>query len=196
MFLLFKLFVELKQYLQIYRNGSEEYFPEPTEIIANGHGELALLIQKHGGKVLLAQKLDMRLSSDIDKLVWGPMTLDFAIQLLHFIRLQFLQMTPPLLYPIICMPSEKDLIRCGRKDLVCQVVEFGGYENVARRLGLAYFDGKSRKLDEAVFRGARSLWKGRKGIAPSENNIQPIGSTHARKRKGVAWTKKLVIEEL
>mmetsp|Transcript_18185 Transcript_18185/g.38280 ORF Transcript_18185/g.38280 Transcript_18185/m.38280 type:complete len:590 (-) Transcript_18185:533-2302(-) len=191
-----QLFVELKQYLQLYRNGSEEYFPEPTEIIANGHGELALLIQKHGGKVLLAQKLDMRLSSGIDKLVWGPMTLDFAIQLLHFIRSQFLQMTPPLLYPIICMPSEKDLIRCGREDLVCQVVEFGGYENVARRLGLAYFDGKSRKLDEAVFRGARSLWKGRKGIAPSGNNVQPIGSTHARKRKGVAWTKKLVIEEL
>ncbi len=194
--LLFKLFVELKRYLQLYRNGSEKYFPEPKEIIANGHEELASLIQKHGGKVLLSQKLDMRLSSDIDKLVWGPLTLDFAIELLHFIRSQFLQMSPPLLYPIICMPSEKDLIRCGQEKLVRQVAEFGGYENVARRLGLAYFDGINHKLDEAIFRGARSLWKERKGSAPSENSMQSNNSINARKRKGVAWTKKNVVEEL
>jgi len=70
-------------------------------------------------------------SRDSD-LNFGPFTLDFAIQLFHFIRSEVMNMSPPLAYPMIRMPLERDLLRCGQNNLATLVVKYGGYESIAR----------------------------------------------------------------
>ena len=68
-------------------------------------------------------------------------------------------MKPPLAYPVISMPTERDLKRYGLEDLCHKVESFGGYENVARRLGLSFFDmSKQEQLDEQMIRVAKRLW--------------------------------------
>jgi len=198
------LFIELKQYLELYHNGSEEVFPDPSDVKNNGYISLHHLIRIHGGKVLLAQKLSMKLyrgeiktDTHID---YGAFTLDFAIRLLHFIRSEFMTLSPPLAYAIISMPLEQDLLRRGHDDLASLVVKFGGYESVARRLGLAYFDGSSRHMDETTFKGARYLWKQRNTaldasvvLAKTLSKIRPNSKI---KPRGVRWSKDVVVNEL
>ena len=153
------LFVELRHYLNLHHNGSQDTFPHPTDVELNGHKELAALIRNHGGKQLLAQKLDMELVSTISIQSWGTFSLDFAIELLQFIRERYAAMSPPLAYPVISMPSARDLKRHGCEDLCHKVESFGGYENVARRLGLSFFDvSKQEQLDEQMIRVAKKLW--------------------------------------
>ena len=157
-----QLFVELQHYLNLHHNGSEEVFPDPADVKSHGHEQLSMLIRNHGGKQLLAQKLDMMLVSKVSIQSWGPFSLDFAIDLLQFIRERYVTMSPPLPYPVISMPSERDLKRFGYEDLCQKCERFGGYENVARRLGLSFFDaGKQHQLDEEMIRGAKKLWKKR-----------------------------------
>ena len=157
-----QLFVELRHYLNLHHNGSQDIFPDPKDVKLNGHEELSILIRSHGGKQLLAQKLDMELISTISIQSWGPFSLDFAIELLQFIRERYVDMSPPLPYPVISMPSERDLKRNGCEELCHKVDTFGGYENVARRLGLSFFDVcKQQQLDEQMIRGAKKLWKKR-----------------------------------
>jgi hypothetical protein len=157
-----QLFVELRHYLNLHHNGSQDIFPDPKDVKLNGHEELSILIRSHGGKQLLAQKLDMELISTSSIQSWGPFSLDFAIELLQFIRERYVAMSPPLPYPVISMPSERDLKRYGCEELCHKVDTFGGYENVARRLGLSFFDVcKQQQLDEQMIRGAKKLWKTR-----------------------------------
>ena len=146
-------------------------FPEPLVVLMHGHKQLYDLIRIHGGKTMLAQKLDMSFAWDINdlptentaymnasspifsgrsyntntKLSWGAFNLGFAIQLLHLIRSQYLSLNPPLSSSHISMPSENNLLGCGHNELAEQVMLYGGYKNVARWLGLAYFDCTSAK---------------------------------------------------
>ena len=197
------LFIELKQYLELYHNGSEEVFPDPLDVKKNAYTNLHHLIRIHGGKVLLAQKLSMKLyrgeiktDAHID---YGQFTLDFAIRLLNFIRSEFMTSSPPLAYPMISMPLEQDLLRRGHDDLASLVMKFGGYESVARRLGLAYFDGSSRQMEETAYKGARYLWKQRNALdtaavlTKTSSKIRPNSKI---KRRGVAWSKDIVVDEL
>ena len=198
-----QLFVELKHYLNLHHNGSEEYFPEPDVVKKQGHQRLVDLIRIHGGKTLLAEKLDMKaalfLCSSRQPPInsWGTFSVDFAVQLLHFIRSQYISLSPPLSPAHISMPTEKDLRSCGQHTLADQVIKYGGEESVARRLGLAYFDGKS-SMDERKYRGAKLLWKERHsngvltGASARFRNENVVG----RKAKGVPWDENLVINEL
>ena len=157
-----QLLLELRHYLNVHHNGSDEIFPDPMEVKTNGHENLSVLIRSHGGKQLLAQKLDMELVSTRSIQSWGPFSLDFAIELLQFIRERYMEMSPPMPYPVLSMPSERDLKMFGRDDLCSKVESFGGFENVARRLGLSFFDAcKQHQLDEQMIRGAKKLWKKR-----------------------------------
>ena len=72
---------------------------------------------------------------------FGLFDLMFAIQLLNFVRSDQLKRSPPLQSPVIAMPSRNKLLRdAGNGEwLDAKIDEFGGYENVARRLGLALF---------------------------------------------------------
>jgi hypothetical protein len=110
----------------------------------------------------------MELTSIISIQSWGPFSLDFAIELLQFIRERYVTMSPPLSYPVLSMPSERDLKRFGREDLCLKVEAFGGFENVARRLGLSFFDAcKQQELDEQMIRRAKKLWKKRNESLPN-----------------------------
>ena len=101
----------------------------------------------------------MELVSTISIQSWGTFSLDFAIELLQFIRERYAAMTPPLAYPVISMPTERDLKRHDYEDLCHKVESFGGYENVARRLGLSFFDMSTQEqLDEQMIRVAQKLW--------------------------------------
>jgi hypothetical protein len=77
-------------------------------------------------------------------LSFGPFSIDFAIDLLEYIRNHYMQLNAPLLVKpaTIRMPTEYELFQNGRNDLIEGIQKYGGYENVARRLGLAYFDTK------------------------------------------------------
>jgi len=209
-----QLFVELQHYLGLYHNGSDDMFPEPLVVLMHGHKQLYDLIRIHGGKTMLAQKLDMNFAWDINdlptentasmnasspifsgrsyntntKLSWGAFNLGFAIQLLHLIRSQYLTLNPPLSSSHISMPSENDLLGCGHEELAEQVMLYGGYENVARRLGLAYFDCTSQQMEEMRFRRSKLLWKDR------HNRLRK--DTIKRKRKGLPWNEDLVLKEL
>ena len=200
-----QLFVELENYLSIYHNDSEDIFPEPADVLMNGHTNLHDLIRIHGGKTMLAQKLDMKfdttnendpIDSNLKKdyQSWGPFSLRFAIELLHFIRSRYLLLNPPLSCSQISMPYENDLLRCGHEKLSIQVSKFGGYENVARKLGLLFFYDKNKQMDEQSYHSAKMLWKNRHESAFSydgkDTNMNRI------KRKGVAWDEDLVVSEL
>jgi hypothetical protein len=200
-----QLFVELENYLSIYHNNSEDIFPEPADVLMNGHTNLHDLIRIHGGKTMLAQKLDMQfdttnendpIDSNLKKdyQSWGPFSLRFAIELLHFIRSRYLLLKPPLSCSHISMPYESDLLRCGHENLAIQVDQFGGYENVARKLGLLFFYDKNKQMDEQSYQSAKMLWKNRQEISfygdGKDTNMSRI------KRKGVAWDEDLVVSEL
>lgn len=216
-----QLFVELEYYLTLHHNCSEEYFPEPADVLSNGHQRLYDLIRIHGGKTMLAQKLDMKYAWEAgsgavvytthynqssvfahqgapipkSNRSWGPFSLNFAVKLLQFVRSQYLLLNPPLSCAHISMPCESDLIRGGYDELASQVIWFGGYENVARKLGLQFFDEKSQWLDERTFRVAKMLWKNRM----NENFTTYDGSAKNSalgKTKGVPWNEDIVVKEL
>jgi hypothetical protein len=127
-------------------------------------------------------------------LSWGPFSVRFAIQLLHFIRSQYLLLNPPLSCAHISMPSESDLLRCGHDNLAAQVTRYGGYENVARKLGLLFFDDQSQQMEESLFRGATSLWRNRHGNTSLSNRNDEY--MNRMKRKGLAWDEDLVVRDL
>lgn len=128
---------------------------------------------------------------------WGAFSLSFAIQLLQFIRSQYFILNPPLYSPAIAMPSERDLLSCGQDELASRVATYGGYENVARRLGLDYFDGTRhrRAMNERAFQEAQRLWKDRRdgGVIGASTGPKKVGG--GRKRRG-PWTEELVVKEL
>jgi hypothetical protein len=215
-----QLFVELEFYLNLYHNSSEEFFPDPADVLMHGHKQLHDLIRIHGGKTMLAQKFDMKfawntcdagvdnksilnrtsqiphrdISNPSRYLSWGRFSVRFAIQLLQFIRSQYLLLNPPLSSAHISMPSESDLLRCGQDTLAAQVKRYGGYENVARKLGLQFFDEKSQQMEERSFKGAKLLWKNRHGSTLLSNSQDE--NTSRLKRKGLAWDEDLVVREL
>jgi hypothetical protein len=78
-------------------------------------------------------------NDDLCGVNFGPFNLTFAIELLTFVRKDHYQRLPPLKTPLLVMPSKTKLIEAGRADLDEGVQRYGGYENVARRLGLAFF---------------------------------------------------------
>jgi len=77
---------------------------------------------------------------------FGDFDLVFAIRLLYFVRRDHLKRSPPLSNPVLAMPSRSKLLAAAAKEnddegvwLDQKIDQFGGYENVARRLGLALF---------------------------------------------------------
>ena len=92
------------------------------------------------------------------------------------------------------MPYESDLLRCGHEKLSIQVSKFGGYENVARKLGLLFFYDKNKQMDEQSYHSAKMLWKNRHESVFSHDGKDT--NMNRIKRKGVAWDEDLVVSEL
>jgi hypothetical protein len=155
------LMITLRDYLDAHYNGDYTVFPQYVRLREEGHVRLFRLIQDFGGRRFVAARFGMQHhqqtptinnKSEVDvypELNWGPFDLDFGIALLDFVRTQQMAKEPPLRYPMIAMPTRGELLaHQGAEDgdngrigvlLDQKIVEYGGYENVARRLGLEYF---------------------------------------------------------
>ena len=124
-------------------------FPSATEIRARGYEALYHLIQYYGGRKFVAARFGMAYSRkqtavSYRKLVqqdmsWGPFDLEFGIDLLSYVREDQMAKQPPLRVPTIPMPSPSKLGKSERgRRLHHQILQYGGYESMARRLGLDY----------------------------------------------------------
>lgn len=137
----------LKQYLDEYQNSDYSNFPIALEIYKNGYETLYALIQRFGGRRALASRFSMKSQTkggstghgEYAGVFFGNFSITFAIELLDFVRADLMKQKAPLKVTAIRMPSKYKLESAGREDLINQIEVFGGYENVARRLGLAYF---------------------------------------------------------
>ena len=79
----------------------------------------------------------------LQDLNWGPFSLDFAGEVLSFVRARMMHQRPPVrAYLAVKMPSSGELVHYGERGraLMERMERYGGYENVARHLGLALFD--------------------------------------------------------
>jgi hypothetical protein len=151
---MYHLLLELRSYLDLYYDGDYTAFPIVYNMKEDGYERLHLLIQFYGGRKFLAGRLGMedsqakatraRLSDnrlEAAGINWGPFDLEFAIELLEFVRSDNMRKQPPLRNPVIEMPSKAKFLSSGEKGVYLdqRTEVYGGYENVARRLGLAYF---------------------------------------------------------
>ena len=157
----FRLVLELREYLEKTDCGgerdaddpSDEYcLPQATTILNDDddkYQSLYGLIQYFGGRKFVASKLGLKLCStgprmtsrsvDDLQISFGKFNLDFAIRLLGFIRDDQMSKKPPLRPATIAMPKREYLIATGKAQLADEILVYGGYENVARRLGLDIF---------------------------------------------------------
>ena len=154
----------LKQYQDEHANSDYTKFPTVSDIKRNGYDQLHNLIQYYGGRKFLSSRLNMSIHKRIDKattrrrnvnysrnsnnidnddtiIKFGLFDLVFAIRLLNFVRMDQWKRSPPLQAPVIAMPSRTKLLSTAEDGawLDSKIDEYGGYENVARRLGLALF---------------------------------------------------------
>lgn len=139
-----ELMRELMRYLDEHHGGDHMHFPTATEIKENDCMSLYYAVQRYGGLKFLASRFGMnmqgRTTNSYLDMSFGPFSLDFAILLLEYVRNDHLERKAPLKPAAIRMPTEYTLFQIGRSDLIDGIQKYGGYENVARRLGLAYFD--------------------------------------------------------
>ena len=144
------LMKELTRYLDEHHGGDRMVFPTGVEIKERGYMSLYYAVQRYGGCKFLTSRFGMeppgRASSSYLEMSFGPFSLDFAIDLLEYIRNDHLQSKAPMKPATIRIPTEYVLFQRRRSDLIDGIQKYGGYENVARRLGLAYFDADSTQL--------------------------------------------------
>jgi hypothetical protein len=154
---MYELLLGLKGYLDQYHGGDYKTFPVASTLKRRGYDRLYTLIQYYGGVKFLAARLDMTYdgtksrrrrrrrktdsqlaSADMN---WGPFDLEFAIDVYSVCRDRQLQKKPPRRVPEIQIPTRRVLLAdYGEKGamLETKIRQYGGYENVARRLGLGY----------------------------------------------------------
>ncbi|GKY91066.1 hypothetical protein MPSEU_000079400 [Mayamaea pseudoterrestris] len=140
------LLVELKGYLDVYHDGCYKNFPCVSDLERRGYKRLHSLIQYYGGRNFLSLKLGMVQNTQDHGggndmgVSFGAFDLELAVKLLEFVRSDQLRKSPPLKqYRVIAMPSSDKLRDRAERGhwMHAKICEYGGYENVARRLGLA-----------------------------------------------------------
>lgn len=128
----YNLLRELKAYQEA--TGQVGCMPSLARMKRDGRPDIVRLIRKHGGQNVLAARLDLRLERERKPyLRWGDFDIDFAIDLLNASQVVALETGHNLL---LVLPTEEELAALGRSDLAAQIVQFGGREDVARRLGM------------------------------------------------------------
>jgi hypothetical protein len=146
----YELLVLLKEYIDKYHalddhsgDQSRKYrvFPSVSNMPGNGYERLQRLVQYFGGSRFLSARLGMRWKPHFgDQELWGRFSIEFAIRLFEFIRKEHQYAKPPIRNPIISIPTEIRLKRAGPEGALLhdEIIQFGGYESVARRLYLGY----------------------------------------------------------
>jgi len=138
-----ELVLGLVRYIDEHRGSDYSQFPSATDIRRKGYDRLYSLVQYYGGCAFLSLRFGMSSTAEAEyfEMNWGPFDLLFAARLLSFVRDEQLRKNPPLDHPVIGIPSPSRLLASADRDgnwLHEKICEFGGYENVARRLGLAF----------------------------------------------------------
>mmetsp|Transcript_7088 Transcript_7088/g.10480 ORF Transcript_7088/g.10480 Transcript_7088/m.10480 type:complete len:428 (+) Transcript_7088:796-2079(+) len=152
-------------------DGGKLMFPRLADIANNGHGRLYDLVMDFGGRKIIAIKLNMNYQAQTkDKVLqgmsFGNFDLTFAIRLMYYIRKEMLECDPIATSGSsslssseteteteamnscnsIQMPTIKELLQNGEKELAKDVLKYGGHESIARRLNLN-FDHREAKRD-------------------------------------------------
>ena len=136
------LMVALKEYADVNFDGNYTIFPLHENLLKQPH--LHRLVQDFGGTTFVAGKLGMQRQTTMGpsiRLNWGPFDLEYGIALLDFVRYDQMQKNPPIEEPAIFMPTHEQFLEsAGRHGdyLHGKTIEYGGYESVARRLGLEW----------------------------------------------------------
>ena len=134
------LMLSLKDYCNEHLEGDLSIFPTCLRLKEEGYDRLFLLIQDYGGRQFVAARFGM-IDDYMDKrelfdLNWGPFDLEFGISLLSFVREDQMKKEPPLRHPAIFMPTQSKLLSTSDSSvgeyLNKKIMEYGGYENVAR----------------------------------------------------------------
>jgi len=139
----YELLVDLRDYLDKYHDGDYSSFPCASDMKRHGYHQLYSLTQFYGGSTFVANRFNMKYiyaRNTHGDLKYGSFSIDTAIDLMRFIRAREMRKKGPLKRPTIAMPRQQTLLANGEDKLHDEIMEIGGYENVARRLGLAYFD--------------------------------------------------------
>jgi hypothetical protein len=132
--------ISLKLYCDEHCGGDSSVFPQYVRLREEGYGRLFRLIQDYGGRQFVAARFGM-VHDSVDRkdpfdLNWGPFDLEFGISLLNFVRQKQMELEPPLRHPAIFMPTQSALLTSTDatvgKYLDRKILEYGGYENVAR----------------------------------------------------------------
>ena len=159
----FERFRDLCERLRGYvrRYGEGEYMPGLKELEESGYGDLCLAVRKFGGRRVVGERLGLRLRSnhldedddddDDCNNGYGKFSLNFACDLLEFVMATNRREAPESFLECgggeecregeIRMPTREELARFGggKGPILHElVVEYGGYEAVARRLQLGF----------------------------------------------------------
>jgi hypothetical protein len=127
-------------------------FPQVSKL-RKTYPMLYQLIQRHGGQRNVAKRFGIALSNKCKMLDYdyGPFSLTFGLFLMSFIRNKMMNMEPLTSnsnvstaspYDVeIRIPNQQELLHnAGDEGKIIheQILKYGGYENVARRLGLIW----------------------------------------------------------
>ena len=153
----FQLILELQRYLEAKSgsaNPADHCFPYMSDVLGdNEYQTLYDLVRYFGGRKFVASRLGLelcgkansktawrpsQLGADLPQISFGRFNLDFAERLLGFIRGDMMEKRPPLKPATIQMPRKELLLAQGETRLAEEIEMYGGYENVARRLGLDF----------------------------------------------------------
>jgi hypothetical protein len=156
----YELLLLLKQYLDEFGGPTStddtdtkyKYFPTLSAIRSDGYHRLNVLVQYYGGRALVAGRFGMELErrsivrqkfvdvAKIDDISYGEFSIEFAIRLMEFIRAAQYKLNPPVTKRAMYIPKESRLKTAGPEGewLHEKIIQYGGYENVARRLNLLF----------------------------------------------------------
>jgi hypothetical protein len=143
------LMICLRNYADINYGGNYTIFPEYSALQREGEIHLYRLIQDFGGHSFVSSRLGMHFEKKTDsQMNWGPFDLEYGIALMNFVRNGQMEKTPPLKETTVCMPTRSQLGEVGSrgKTLDEKTMEYGGYESVARRLGLEWNGDQTQKV--------------------------------------------------
>ncbi|CAM9477705.1 unnamed protein product [Chrysoparadoxa australica] len=154
----YRCLAQLQEYIRLH--GTHGSMPRLKDMVTNGYSKLRDSIARMGGRKLVAAKMDLLLEGSASEYlsdgsiravmdgnvqcVYGRFDLDFAVSLMEQIMDGHRARVPgetssesgaadSCMYEV-ALPSRSDLLQAGREDLVSSIEEYGGWENVARRM--------------------------------------------------------------
>mmetsp|Transcript_49633 Transcript_49633/g.82958 ORF Transcript_49633/g.82958 Transcript_49633/m.82958 type:complete len:234 (+) Transcript_49633:3-704(+) len=148
--------------------------PDRATLEGDARGrDLNRRLSRLGGRSLVGRRLGLALTGRAafynDKINYGPFSLEFAVEVLEYIKETHFAAAPgawasadmldPETVGAVALPPPGDLRAHGRRDLADLIEEYGGPQQVARRLGLVYEDDfleEERELVQAYLRGEMS----------------------------------------